>query len=182
MTNTIPQCDSTTVHTTHGKVRCVLAPGHTDGAHRCAFKSWPESASHAATAVCGCATNAAGLHAKECPIWINVGPNLAQRHYVRRDSRAERNTLTGCLTGHGVEQVTAALIRDDSIGAIIIREQVKIYCAWQDDPTQTTTAGTDACYELLMKALIVHGAANTHQDSDRVLHKLVQAYRNGVRL
>lgn len=177
----IPQCDSTTVHTSHGKIRCVLAPGHDDEMHQCAFKSWPESASHAATSVCGCATNAAGLHANECPIWVNVGPNLAQRRYVRRDSARERNTMTGCLTGYGVEQATAALLRDDSIGAVIIREQVKIYAAWLDGPTETGP-GTDACYELICKALAVHGAANTNQDADRVLHKLVRAHRNGVRL
>lgn len=98
------------------------------------------------------------------------------------DAPPKVNTLTGCLTGYGVEQATAALIRDDSVAAIIIREQVKIYAAILDDPTRKTEDGTDAGFELLVKALIVHGAANTHQDSDRVLHKLVQAYRNGVRL
>lgn len=130
---------------------------------------------------CGCADNPNGLHMKSCPVWINVGPSLAQRRYVRRDSRAERNTVTNYLTRRGVEQATATLIRDDSTAASIIREQVKIYAAWQDDPTLTTTEGTDAGDELLFKALIVHGAANTNQDADRVLHKLVEAYRNGVR-
>lgn len=129
---------------------------------------------------CGCADNPNGLHMKTCPVWVNVGPDLPNRRYVRRDSAPERNSMTGCLTGHGVEQVTAALIRDDSVAGSIIREQVKIYCAWNDDTPDSPHI--DAAYELLMKALIVHGAANTHQDSDRVLHKLVQAHRNGVRL
>lgn len=183
MTNPIPQCDSTTVHKTRGKVRCGLAPNHAAEMHQCAFKSWPESASHAATSVCGCATNAAGMHAKECPIWINVGPSLAERHYVRRDIRPERNTLTGCLTGHGVEQVTAALLRDDSVAGIIIREQVKVYARMTDPGSiDWTEDEKGVAYELIAKALVIHGAADTNQDADRVLHKLVQAHRNGVRL
>jgi hypothetical protein len=96
------------------------------------------------------------------------------------DAPPKVNTLTGCLTGYGVEQATAALIRDDSVAGIIIREQVKIYARMLGNGGDTTES--DAAYELLVKALIVHGAANTHQDSDRVLHKLVQAHRNGVRL
>lgn len=129
---------------------------------------------------CGCADNPYELHMKICPVWVNVGPDLRNRRYVRRDSAPERNAITGCLTGHGVEQVTAALIRDDSVAALIIREQVKIYARMLGNGGDTTES--DAAYELLTKALAVHGAANTHQDAYRVLHKLVQAYRNGVRL
>lgn len=94
MTPAIDQCDSTTVHPSMGKVRCVLEPNHADELHRCAFKTWPFSASHAATNECGCATNAGGLHAKSCPIWVNIGPNLPQRKYARRGSPAALTTTT----------------------------------------------------------------------------------------
>lgn len=35
---------------------------------------------------CPCRPNEAALHMKDCPVWVNVGPSLAQRQYVRRDS------------------------------------------------------------------------------------------------
>jgi hypothetical protein len=98
------------------------------------------------------------------------------------DAPPKVNTLTGCLTGYGVEQATAALIRDDSVAGIIVREQVKIYAALHAATPSGEGDDIDTAYELIVKALIVHGAANTHQDADRILHKLVQAHRNGVRL
>ena len=130
---------------------------------------------------CGCAENPNGLHMKTCPVWVNVGPDLPNRRYVRRDSAPERNTMTGCLTGHGVEQATAALLNDDSAAGRIIREQVKVYCAWLDDPTRTSDDGPDAAAELIRHAMLIHGVANTNRDFANILHKLVQAHRNGVR-
>lgn len=42
--------------------------------------------------LCPCRPNAANLHLKDCPVWVNIGPNLAQRQYVRRDALANPAT------------------------------------------------------------------------------------------
>lgn len=37
---------------------------------------------------CGCRPNVPGLHLTACPVWVNVGPDLRNRKYVRRSEIA----------------------------------------------------------------------------------------------
>lgn len=38
---------------------------------------------------CGCAETVGGLHRRDCPVWVNVGPDLRNRRYVRRDAQPD---------------------------------------------------------------------------------------------
>lgn len=114
---------------------------------------------------------------------VAYGELLDERFPTSTDPEPQLvNSSTGCLTRHGIEQATAALLRDNSISVRIIREQVKVYAAWLDDANRKSDDGTDACHELIYRALTVHGAANTWQDATGIIGALLDAHRNGVRL